>query len=213
MKNILAFVGSLLLFTVALSLCGQSRIVPVDGAAGATGPAGPAGPPGDAGAPGPTGPAGNATQATTGSPFGTTDCTCAVVYDSHGVPITEVRDSGVRCPLRDGTLALCTNGQIAVLAGGDGGGDLGVLVEQGRTNAAYRSEEFNDVLWPRYGTIALGATNAACLEGACTTTAGALTLPRGAATFYFGTSPSATGNEANGVIKSTCVSGSPSTCI
>lgn len=53
----------------------------------------------------------------------------------------------------------------------------------------------------------------ACVNGACTTTAGALTLFSGASTFYFGTR-TATGNEARGVEKRVCLDqGSASRCV
>lgn len=59
-----------------------------------------------------------------------------------------------------------------------------------------------------YGT----AGRSACLNGTCTTTAGALTIFTGAATFYGGTR-SATGNEANGVLSRWCYDPSDPRCV
>lgn len=64
------------------------------------------------------------------------------------------------------------------------------------------------------GALTAGAVNrvactyaasvrSACVGGACTTSAGALTMPTGAATFYGGTR-SATGNEGNGIFSRWC---------
>lgn len=63
-------------------------------------------------------------------------------------------------------------------------------------------------------TLTVGAVNrvactygasgrSACIGGTCVTTAGALTLPTGAATFYVGTR-STTGNEANSLVSRIC---------
>lgn len=52
----------------------------------------------------------------------------------------------------------------------------------------------------------------ACVGGACTTTAGALTMSTGAATFYVGTR-STTGNESNGVMSQGCYDPLSARCI
>lgn len=52
----------------------------------------------------------------------------------------------------------------------------------------------------------------ACVGGVCTTTAGALTMFTGAATFYAGTR-SATGNEANGIVSRLCYDPSDPRCV
>jgi hypothetical protein len=48
-----------------------------------------------------------------------------------------------------------------------------------------------------------GTGRQACVGGVCATTAGALTMPTGAATFWWGTR-STTGNEANGILSRGC---------
>lgn len=56
------------------------------------------------------------------------------------------------------------------------------------------------------------AGRSACVGGACTTTAGTLTMPTGAATFYAGTR-SATGNESNSLHSRLCYDPSDAGCV
>jgi hypothetical protein len=56
-----------------------------------------------------------------------------------------------------------------------------------------------------------GANKAACLNGVCTSSATALTLPTGAMTMWVGTR-STTGNEARGTVKRVCFDGADARC-
>lgn len=56
-----------------------------------------------------------------------------------------------------------------------------------------------------------GTNRAACVDGTCTTTAGALTLPTGAASLYIGSRQDAAGR-ANGIIKNVCADPSATKC-
>lgn len=97
----------------------------------------------------------------------TAPCACTNPTGAKGEAMTFTRSSSATClkcttvtGIEDGDMVTCLTDQPRVMPGGDGGGGLGLLMENQQTNDCLRSAELCNAAWSDVGTPACAADQA-----------------------------------------------------